>query len=337
MKMTTVRKAEKSPMPPRPDGKRSGHAANRPPHAPSALAITVLMGGPSGERAVSLESGACVAEALESLGHRVYREDIGPDNLAALARNVDVVFVALHGAFGEDGQVQAILERRGLSYCGSPPSSCALAMDKARAKQRFLEQGLPTPRFEVATPETVEQVLPRWTPPFVVKPVREGSSLNCFIVDKPSAIHPAVTKVLEHYGECLIEEYIPGIELTIGILGEQTLPPIEIRTPRSFYDYEAKYHDDRTEYLFEIDLSADLLADVARMSLAAFRLLGCRDFGRVDWRIDVVRGRPCLLEVNVIPGMTSHSLLPKAAARVGVSMPALCDAIVRMALDRKEI
>ena len=298
------------------------------------LTLTVLAGGPSGEREVSLESGRAVAEALESLGHDVHLADIGPGNLGALARNVDCVFVALHGRFGEDGQLQEILERRGLTYCGSGSAACALAMDKAAAKQRFIELGLPTPRYDVATTANIQRAIAAWSLPVVVKPVREGSSLDCSIIRAHHDLRPAVEQVCEKHGQCLIEEFIPGKEITVSILGEQPLAPLEIRTSREFYDYQAKYVDDNTEYDFDIDLPADLLTRISEMSLEAHLGLGCRDFSRVDWRVDTASLQPYLLEVNVIPGLTGHSLLPKAAARAGLSMAALCQFIVDAAMKR---
>jgi D-alanine-D-alanine ligase len=303
--------------------------------APPKLTITVLSGGPGAEREISLQSGAQVGDALASLGHTVYREDISPENLAALARQVDAVFVALHGTFGEDGQVQSILERRKLRYCGSGPEACALAIDKPRAKARFVERGIPTPRWDVATPDSFRAALACWTLPLVVKPPKEGSSIHCHVVRDFADLRPKTESVIERYGACLIEEYVPGIELTVGILGDRALPPIEIRTARDFYDYAAKYERDDTQYLFDIDLPAELLQHVQDLSLAAHRALGCRDFSRADWRVDPAGMRPYLLEVNTIPGFTTHSLLPKAASRVGLSMPQLCDEIVRMALRRR--
>ena len=298
------------------------------------LTLTVLAGGPGGEREVSLESGRSVAAALESLGHDVQLADIGPDDLGALARNVDCIFVALHGRFGEDGELQKILERRGLVYCGSGPEACALAMNKAAAKQRFQELGLPTPLYEVARQDTIRQAVAAWSMPVVVKPVQEGSSLDCSIQHEAAALRSTVEALCDKHGECLVEEYIPGKELTVSILGEQALTPLEIRTKREFYDYQAKYVDDNTEYDFEIDLPADLLARIGEMSLEAHRGLGCRDFSRVDWRVDAQTFQPYLLEVNVIPGLTGHSLLPKAAARAGLAMPALCQLIIEAAMKR---
>lgn len=298
------------------------------------LVITVLSGGPGGERAVSLESGKAVTEALRSLGHTVHVEDAGPFNLAGLARQVDCVFVALHGTFGEDGQVQEILERRGLRYTGSAPEACALAMNKALAKERLAATGLPTPRWDVARRDRLREALACWSLPVVVKPVKQGSSLQCTIVRTLEDLAPAIEPLIIEYGECLIEDYIPGRELTVGILGDRALPPIEIRTRREFYDYQAKYVDEDTEYLFDIDLPQELLDHVGQMSLEAHRALGCRDFSRVDWRVDDVRMKPYLLEVNVIPGLTGHSLVPKAAAHAGISMPELCGYLVGLAMKR---
>ncbi len=302
--------------------------------APPKLAITVLAGGPGGEREVSIESGKAVTEALRSLGHDVSCEDVGPDNLAALARQVDCVFVALHGRFGEDGQIQEILERRGLCYVGSGPPACVWAMDKARAKAKFAEMGIPTPRYAVADAESIREAVAAWSLPLVVKPVREGSSLNCYIIRNHEQFRPTVEKVVREYGDCLIEDYIPGKEITVAILGDRALPPLEIRTKREFYDYQAKYVDEDTEYDFNIDLPASLLESMAEMSLRAHQGLGCRDFSRVDWRVDERGTKPYVLELNVIPGLTTHSLLPKAAGRVGVGMPQMCQFVVDLAMKR---
>lgn len=299
------------------------------------LAVTVLSGGPSGERDVSLNSGRCVAEALLARGHDVQVEDIAPNELAGLAREVDCVFVALHGEFGEDGEVQRILERRKLAYCGSGPDACATAMNKVAAKERFVAGGIPTARYAVATPDTIREAMAAWNLPVVVKPVQGGSSLGCYIINDVTQFRPAIEMVVDEYGAALIERYVPGLELAIGVLGDQALPPIEIRTSRPFYDYEAKYVDDTTEYRFDIDLPDGLLHSLGEMSVEAHKLLGCRDFSRVDWRVDNNTMRPFVLEVNVIPGMTSHSLLPKAAARVGIEMPELCQMLVEMAIRRK--
>ncbi len=301
------------------------------------LAVTVLSGGPSAEREISLESGRAVADALQASGHQVWVEDISASNLGALARQVDVVFIALHGAFGEDGEVQRILERRKLAYTGSGPEACELAMNKPQAKARFAAAGLSTPRWDTATRSHLREALACWSLPVVVKPSREGSSLSCFVVTEFDDLRARAEQVLERYGECLIEEFIPGLELTVGVLGDRALPPIEIRTPRPFYDFDAKYRDDRTEYRFDIDLPSAFLLELQEMSLRAHRCLGCRDYSRVDWRVDPAGPTAYILEVNAAPGMTSHSLLPKAAAQAGISMPALCDELIRAATARRPV
>ncbi len=305
--------------------------------ATQKLALTVLSGGPSNEREISLESGKAIAAALQSQGHDVVVADVSPTDFKGLARQVDCVFIALHGQFGEDGEVQKVLERRGLAYCGSGPEACATAMNKYLSKKKFMELGLPTPRYAVATRNelSVREAMAAWSLPVVVKPLKEGSSLNCHIVREFEQFRPAIDSVLSIYGDCIVEEFIPGKEITVGILGDKALPPIEIRTKRDFYDFDAKYKDEDTQYLFDIDLPDDLLASIEAMSLQAHEGLGCRDFSRVDWRVNPETNEAFLLEVNVIPGMTSHSLVPKAAAKAGLPMPQLCQYIVDAAIKRK--
>ena len=306
-------------------------AAPRSPAVPQVerrLKITVLSGGPGAEREVSLDSGRKVAEALRSLGHGVHLADIGPEDLGALDLPADMVFIALHGTFGEDGQVQRILEQRGIRYCGSDASASALAMDKLEAKSRFVEAGIPTPRFDVVTPGRVKRVAELWPTPVIVKPIAEGSSVDCELLDDHETLLAQLARLTERYGRCLIEEYIHGPELTVGILGDEALPALQIRTRRRFYDYAAKYLDDDTEYLFDIDLPELVLEHVKSLSVQAHRALGCRDFSRVDWMVDARTNETYVLEVNTIPGFTEHSLLPKAAQRAGLSFAQLCQRIV---------
>ena len=298
------------------------------------LKLTVLSGGPSAEREVSLASGRAVAEALESLGHEVHRADIGPGHLDALDVPADMVFIALHGQFGEDGQLQQILDHRGIRYCGSGPAASALAMDKVAAKGRFVEAGIPTPRFDVVTRGRLDRVLGAWAMPVVVKPVSEGSSVDCHVVREASDLETRLEAMTRRYGRCLIEQYIEGPELTVGILGDVALPPIEVRSAREFYDYQAKYLDDRTEYVFDIDLPGPRREEIGRLSLEAHQALGCRDFSRVDWMVDAATQQPYALEVNTIPGFTGHSLLPKAAQRAGLGFADLCQRIVELACER---
>jgi len=298
------------------------------------IKITVLSGGPSAEREVSLQSGKAVADALERLGHEVYRADIAPDSLEALDKSVDMIFIALHGAFGEDGQLQRILDQRGISYCGSGAEGSATAMDKVASKCRFIEAGLPTAPFNVVYLKNVQATADHWSPPVVVKPVDQGSSVDCRIVRQHEDLQSVLEQMTRQYGRCMIEKFIDGYDLTVGVLGETPLPPIQIRTKREFYNYEAKYLDDQTEYLFDIDLPLSTLENIKQLSVQAHKVLGCRDFSRVDWIVDAHSQEPYLLEVNTIPGMTDHSLLPKAARRAGLSFEVLCQCIVELACRR---
>lgn len=294
------------------------------------LAITVLSGGPSSEREVSLKSGRAVATALQLVGHKVIISDVAPNNLRALNIPADVVFVALHGTFGEDGRIQKILEDRGIRYTGSDAVASALAMDKLATKRRFVEAGVPTPRFDVVTADRIKRVVEVWPLPCVLKPLAEGSSVDIQIVRDAETLRVALQRMTRQYGRCLIEGFVDGYELTVGVLGSQALPPIEIRTKREFYNYEAKYIDNDTEYRFDIDLPAAVLDRIRSLSLEAHRSLGCRHFSRVDWLVDRRSHEPYALEINTIPGFTDHSLLPKAAARAGLGFPALCQRIVEL-------
>lgn len=300
----------------------------------TSLDITVLSGGPSGEREVSLASGQAVCQALACRKHRVSLRDVSPHDTSALDLPADFVFIALHGEFGEDGTVQQMLEQRGIRYCGSDAEASALAMNKVAAKRRFLEAGINTPRFDVADESRIARVASRWRPPAVVKPVAAGSSLDTYIVHGAGELRESLERVVRRHGEAMVEEYVKGPELTVGLLGDQALPVCQICTKREFYNYEAKYIDDDTEYLFEVDLPEALLTQIQALSVQAMRVLRCRDFGRVDWMVDELTHEPFLLEINTIPGFTSHSLLPKAAARVGVSFDELCQRIVDLGMER---
>jgi D-alanine-D-alanine ligase len=296
--------------------------------------LTVLSGGPSAEREVSLQSGAAIAAALVRLGHVVKVKDISPEDLSALDVPADFVFIALHGTFGEDGQVQELLTRGGLAFCGSDAAASALAMNKAATKARLVEAGLPTPRYHVYHHRGNQHNLSCWRLPVVIKPVASGSSVDTYIARDAYSFQRCLDRVAGKYGVALIEQYVRGPELTVGILGDEALPVCQIRTRREFYDYQAKYIDDDTEYLFDIDLPEELLRRVQRLSVKAHSAIGCADFSRVDWLVDERTLEPYVLEINTIPGFTSHSLLPKSAARVGISFDQLCDRIVQLGLDR---
>lgn len=307
------------------------------PSTPAAerrlLRITVLAGGPSAERAISLESGRAVADALRRRGHQVHVADIGPEQLDALDHPADVVFPALHGTFGEDGTVQHLLAARGLRFVGSDARASAIAIDKAATKARVAAAGIPTPRYEVwDASDLAAKSAPGLPLPVIVKPVDQGSSVGTTIVRDQVEFLPAVRLTTTTFGRALVEEFIVGRELTVGIIGDQALPPICVRPKRPFYDYEAKYLDDQTEYLFETGYEPALLEQAQALSRRAFGILGCRHLARVDWMIDA-DNRLWFLEINTIPGFTSHSLVPKAATRIGVAFDDLVERLVRMALE----
>lgn len=313
---------------------RLGPAAQR--MRTQQLDVTVLAGGPSDEREVSLMSGKCVAAALATLGHRVTVADVSPSDLSALNRPADIVFIALHGAFGEDGGIQAELEKKRIAFVGSGSVASALAMDKVRTKERLIAADLPTPRYDVVRAGQVASTIERWRLPIVIKPVASGSSVDTHLIrSTEDAFASALSQVVRKYGVALVEELIDGPEITIGIVGTTVLPPIEIRTRRGFYDYQAKYIDDDTQYLFDIDLPANVLTRMSEQSRRAFDVVGCRGFGRVDWMVDRLTHEAYILEINTIPGFTTHSLLPKAAARAGLSFADLCQRIIELALAEK--
>ncbi len=304
----------------------------------SSLAVTVLMGGPSSERQISLKSGKAVAAALQQMGHDVVCADIGPDNLAALQReNLDVVFPALHGQFGEDGTVQAIMERRALRYCGSGSVASRLAMHKMDSKWRFLQAGIPTPEGGLIDPHTPVQLrkrlLDRLGTPLVLKPIDQGSTLDVVVAADAKQRDQAIDQLLQKYGRCLAERFLPGREFTVAVLADRPLPVVEIVTPSGFFDFQSKYESSDTRYLLDIDLPIRTYKQMQWLGLQAHRVLGCRDFSRVDIRLDR-QNCPAILEVNTIPGLTSRSLVPMAAAKARIEFPQLCDRLVRMAYQR---
>lgn len=305
--------------------------------APSRTAVTVLCGGPSSERDISLISGRAVAAGLRSVGYDVLEADISADDLSALQRpDLDAVFVALHGRFGEDGQVQALLEARGIPYTGSGPEACRLSLDKQLAKDVFDSHGIPVPAGRVVRsikPSTVKDLEEQLGLPLVTKPVGGGSSIMVNIARTGADLLQGLKVILDNGETALVEQFIPGREFTVGVLEGRALPIIELRTPREFYDYVAKYQGRTTEYVFETGLPADVTAMLQSLAERAHRALGCRDMSRVDIRLDP-DGRPFVLELNAIPGFTEKSLLPKAAARAGIPFPELCRRLVDAALDR---
>ncbi|UCE48940.1 MAG: D-alanine--D-alanine ligase [Phycisphaerales bacterium] len=301
----------------------------------SKLKIAVLAGGIGAERQISIQSGRCVAEALKQAGFDIVTSDIRPDYLDILDdESIDVFFPALHGEFGEDGQLQRILETRSLLFTGSGSASSELAFDKIASKKLFDDAGVTTPAAVEFSSETdlrsLEERLRDFAGSYVVKPVKQGSSVGISIVSTADEAITAATETLSEFGDCMIEEFIAGREVTVGILDGRALPIIEVQPGSGFYDYDAKYVDDRTEYLFDTITEPAVVAGVNKAAIDCFEALGCRHFARVDFilRDDRIA---YVLEANTIPGFTSHSLLPKAAAKAGLSMSDLCSIIVEAA------
>jgi D-alanine-D-alanine ligase len=302
------------------------------------LHIAVLMGGWSAEREVSLSSGAGVADALERLGHRVTRIDMGRDVAARLADAApDLVFNALHGTPGEDGSVQGLMDLMALRYTHSGMATSVIAIDKVLTKQALVPHGIPMPGGRIVrSAELFERdPLPR---PYVLKPVNEGSSVGVAIVtDAGNYGNPIARDAVGPWGEfeeLLAEPYVRGRELTTAVLGDRALGVTELRPKSGWYDYDAKYTDGMTEHVFPADIP-DAITDACKaLALEAHRLLGCRGTSRSDFRWDDERGVDglFLLEVNTQPGMTPLSLVPEQARHCGMSYDALVQAIVDEAL-----
>ena len=293
------------------------------------LRITVMLGGPSAEREVSLRSGAAVAQALRSLGHQVFELDPQPEGWDLPV--CDVVFLALHGTYGEDGTVQRQLEERGVPYTGCDSESSALAFDKFLTKERCVAAAVPTARFLLIDSPGASWPM-GWNPPVVLKPVRQGSSVGLHFVERVSDWSQALVESMRYDSQVLMEEKIIGRETTVGILGGQPLPIVEVRPRTGVYDYRSKYTSGATEYLCPAPFDEACTERIQAAGLGAFRAIGGRDYARVDIMVRP-EGDPVVLEVNTLPGMTETSLLPKAAAAAGIDYPQLCQQMVDLALQ----
>jgi len=305
----------------------------------SKLKVAVLMGGIGEERDISIQSGNCITQSLKEAGLNVVAADIRPDNMDILKESdIDVFFIALHGRFGEDGQLQQILEDKSLVYTGSGPEASRLAFDKLASKECFAKTGVTTPKvikFDVRTEaKELEKQLLQLGERYVVKPIRQGSTIGVTIVDEPGSAIAAAQECLSNFGDCMIEEFIPGKEITLGILENRALPIIEVKSKTGFYDYQAKYIDEQTDYLFDTIKDQLLTEKISSVALKCFKAIGCRHFARVDFRLSNEE-KVYALEVNTIPGFTSHSLLPMAAAKIGLSMSDLCIRIIEAALENE--
>jgi D-alanine-D-alanine ligase len=327
------------------------------------MKVAVLMGGRSSEREISLRTGRGIARALRGLGHEVaavdaadgallppgheeagarpvaevqrllLRAQVGLVDVAAV-READVVFIALHGTFGEDGRIQSLLELAGKRYTGSGVLASALAMDKAMSKRVFLEVGVPTPRWRLrhaGDTAGAAEIAACGGLPVVVKPNEEGSTVGLTIVERAEDLAAAFATATACGHAILVEEYIPGRELTVAVLGEKALPIVEIRPRTGIYDYENKYTAGRTEYFCPADLPAPLADRIRDHGLRAAQALGCTGATRTDFRLNPA-GEAFCLEVNTIPGMTPTSLVPMAAQAAGLSSEAVVARMLELAL-----
>ena len=295
--------------------------------------IAVLCGGASSEREVSLRSGAAVAKALRVLGADAFEVDVH-DGDFHLPAGTDLAFNALHGTFGEDGTIQAILDRKGILYTGEGEKGSRLAFDKIESKKRFAERGVPTAPYI-----TVEKgAIPDFPIPYVVKVPCQGSSVGVYLVKSIEERGPALERAFAQADVILVEAFVSGRELTIGILGDKALPIIEIRPRGGFYSYENKYtwtnRGGSAEHECPARLSPAQKTIVESSALAAHRSLDLEVYSRADVILEE-NGEPVVLEVNTIPGMTETSLLPEAAAATGISMARLCECIVQLSLERR--
>jgi D-alanine-D-alanine ligase len=297
--------------------------------------IAVLLGGPGSEREVSLATGKGVAKALRSLGAEVIEIDVRNEDFE-LPNDVDLAFVTIHGTFGEDGQIQKILERRGIAYTGEGVTTSEIAFDKIRTKERFREHGVTTPPWEVI--HTGER--PTIPLPIVVKTPRQGSTVGVVIVKNENELESAINEASKYDRELLIEKFVSGRELTVGVLGDQALPILEIIPKGGFYDFNNKYPflnpqaGGGAEHVCPANIDAKKTKEIQELALRAFRAAGLQVYARVD-AILSENGQPFILEINNIPGMTETSLLPEAAAAVGIGYADLCARIIALSRRRQ--
>lgn len=292
------------------------------------------MGGWSSERAVSLRSGQAVLDALLRCGVDAHGIDAHKQTiLQELEKGgFDCAFIVLHGPGGEDGRIQAVLEVMDIPYTGSDVLASALAMDKWRSKMILEAAGLPTPDYMVLDEDTdMEYVVAGLGLPLMVKPALEGSSIGMTRVEEPEQMRGAYETAAQFSGAVIAERWIDGGEYTVTILGDEALPVIKLETPNAFYDYEAKYQSDQTRYLCPCGLDAEQEGQLQRLALSAFRAVGARGWGRVDILCSE-DGKPWVIELNTVPGMTDHSLVPMAAKAVGMNFDQLVYAILAQTL-----
>jgi D-alanine-D-alanine ligase len=294
--------------------------------------IALLAGGDSAERDISLQSGAAVQAAVKSRGHAVMQLDPQLVDLVEIDwRPFDAAFVALHGRFGEDGQVQQILHAAGIPYTGSDAAASRLAFSKSAAKERFQQCGVPTPNYTLIhysdDVDRLRRIAAGMGLPLVIKPDTQGSSLGVMIVERLEQLEKAAATCFRFDSFGLLETAIRGTEWTVAFLDRQVLPAIQIETPHAWFDFQAKYHATSTAYRFDYDVPPATVRQIEALGLAACEALGTRGLARVDLRLDE-KLQPWVLEVNTVPGLTDHSLAPKAAAEIGIGFADLCEQMI---------
>lgn len=302
----------------------------------NSLTIAVISGGNSAEREISLRSGAAVSQALAERGHKIVSIDPAQVDLKQYRwSGVDVAFIALHGSFGEDGQVQRILADAEMPFTGSDAQASQLAFSKSASKERFLLHNVPTAPYvlihESDSAQRIQQQANSLGYPLVVKPDTQGSSLGVSFVFSDEDLPIALTQCfhLDSFG--ILETAISGTEWTVGMLDDDPMPLIRIETPRPFFDFHAKYEDDATQYNFDFDVTSDVIRRIEATAQNACRALGVSGLSRVDIMLDRFN-RPWVLEINTVPGLTDHSLVPKAAARMGMTLGQLCENTIHSCL-----
>ncbi len=293
------------------------------------MKVTVLFGGPSAEREISLISGKAVIEGLKSMGHDVFASDVSPTDLKGLDHPCDVIFPVLHGDFGESGELQEILETRSLAFVGSGSKASKLGMNKVETKKVWEKAGLPTPKYAVITDKKVP-----FSGPCVVKAISSGSSLDVYVCEDPSTAPEAISKVIDKHGQALVEQFISGPELSCSLLEEEPLAPMLIVPKRGFYDFTAKYNANDTEHRFDTGLPEKTVALCKELAKKGNAAVGALDLGRIDVMVDAKTFQPYMLEINTLPGFTSKSIFPEAAAYGGIAFGPLVDRLVKRAFNR---
>lgn len=294
--------------------------------------IGVLAGGPSREREISLKSGSAVFSALKGMGLKAVLIDVQPENFsdAIGSSGIDIAFIALHGMFGEDGRVQGLLEEKGIPYTGSGPDPSRRALDKIASKKVFCDAGLTVPEYRVIQRDDLWEQ-DEFLLPCVVKPQFEGSSIGLTIVTEHSQLRPAMEEAFECGDKAVVEKFISGREITVGILESSPLEIVEIRPEGGVYDFKAKYRSSATEYIVPAELDNTVALEAKEAALRSHEALGCKGVSRADFMLDAAGGL-YILEVNTIPGMTERSLLPMAAKAAGIGFDDLCLRIVEDAI-----